>query len=301
MVELAELDLKNTPVKELGSLSNNKNLRNLNIQGTLVQNVDALAHAHQLEYAIIGDTIVNNVNAFSKLKNLRSLFADNTHITDFRPIQYLESLENLSFNNTPFSRRNNDLRYLSGLGFEECAKQLLVYMNNNNLSHLFPDENVLGDADKGSSTKSGLIENHINFLMSTPLATRMVSLGTSDQIGLSISQYLNESRVNTLPDELKIISDIRDTFRRLGVASYDSEAFSVLSAENKILTEQIEKLVDQVKNAGKTSKADIFLNAFLEKAGGSLGTGLIAGAGYIIGAYGTETIDALAEVLSSRQ
>jgi Leucine-rich repeat (LRR) protein len=102
-IELRDLDISGTKIRDLSLLRGQKSLRKLRAHRCPISNLDLLVDLPNLDTLDIDATKISDLSPLSNSIALRKLDADNTRITDLSPISNLLKLEELNFSSTQVS------------------------------------------------------------------------------------------------------------------------------------------------------------------------------------------------------
>ncbi len=129
LVNLKELDLKNTRVSDLTPLKGLPNLKKLELQFSKVTDLTPLKGLPNLRFLALGNTKVSDLTPLKGMPNLQCLYLQNTKVTDLTPLKGLAELRILNLENTNVT----DLTPLKGL-------PVLMQLNlrNTNVTDLTP-------------------------------------------------------------------------------------------------------------------------------------------------------------------
>ena len=121
LTALQSLDLSETPVADLGPVSELTNLERLNLRGTSVTNLEAIARLRTLKSLDLWETEVQDLGPLADLTALETLNLWDTKVKDLKPIDGLHKLEFLDVDGSEVT----DLRPLSKLS---STSKLLIYV-----------------------------------------------------------------------------------------------------------------------------------------------------------------------------
>jgi hypothetical protein len=151
------------------------------------------------------------------------------------------------------------------------------------------------------------LSRQVHLLVRTAPTAQLTADSLSTLIAAAVSEY-RASAGNDLPDEVLFMDDLAQTLRalgqRLGRSNSSANDTSALEAEIERLHAIIAGLTAQLEGAS-AERESRFVAAFLEKGGsalggalfGGLGTSLVAGAGFLLGAYAPEAVTAFGELM----
>ena len=94
------LDISDTKVSSIDSITFPNSLRYLNISNTGISNIETLENLDNLHVLIIDNTAVNDITPISKLLKLNELQCRNTQIDDITPLNNLKQLVRIYCDNT---------------------------------------------------------------------------------------------------------------------------------------------------------------------------------------------------------
>lgn len=146
-MSLRNLDLSNTKVFSLEPIRNLNRIKVLNISHTMVDDIEALSDYHQLSDLRMQNTMVHELNVLENISSLSFLDIDNTPVDQVEHLSKLENLKILSANNTliknlqPLSKLNN----LSVLHCDNTEITSLKALDGKeNLIKVYCDNTLLG-------------------------------------------------------------------------------------------------------------------------------------------------------------
>jgi Leucine-rich repeat (LRR) protein len=106
MVTLLELNLSGNPLNDLIPVASLLQLKSLDISNTAVEKLDPVAYLENLEYLNCSGTPVKKLNPIETLFQLRILEINNTNIKNIKPLESLVALRQLKCFNTSISPKN---------------------------------------------------------------------------------------------------------------------------------------------------------------------------------------------------
>lgn len=104
LINLKNLSLNSTGIKNITPLRTLTKLTNLTITNAPVSDITVLALLKQLKYLNLGGTQVTDLSPISQLSNLNGLGLMNTKITDLTPLNSLTNLRTLTLAQTKWSK-----------------------------------------------------------------------------------------------------------------------------------------------------------------------------------------------------
>jgi len=97
---LEYLDCSSTMIEDLGPLRYSKSLRELNISNTPITNISVIENFDNIEVLRMEQTVIDSLPAMNDLKNLRELYCGSTNLSTLDSIRNLPVLEILDCSNT---------------------------------------------------------------------------------------------------------------------------------------------------------------------------------------------------------
>lgn len=149
---------------------------------------------------------------------------------------------------------------------------------------------------KPTPTRTKELQSHVNLLIRTAPAVEI----TASSLALQINAFIAEYRLtagNDIPDEVIELETLAETFAHFGkmVVSNQPESDKIAELESQVAF--LKTLVENLTKSGNPSDFNVIKRKFYEAIGTSLGTGLVAGVGFLLGAYGPTAVVEFAEFM----